>query len=166
MPFINLESSEGERVKVDVDVIQCSQTIKSLIENLGLEDSDDDREVVPLPNVNTEVLRKVIAWAEHHKDDPPPIEDDEDPPRERCTDDITTWDANFIKMEQTQLFDLIVAANYLDISGLLDLGCKIVANMIEGKTADEIRAMFNIENDLSPEELEQIRMENQWCEEK
>ncbi|XP_021958771.1 S-phase kinase-associated protein 1-like [Folsomia candida] len=166
MPFINLESSDGERVKVDADVIKCSQTIKTLIENLGMEDSDDDREVVPLQNVSTEVLHKVIAWAEHHKDDLPPIEDDEDPPRERRTDDITTWDANFIKMEQTQLFDLIVAANYLDISGLLDLGCKIVANMIKGKTAEEIRTMFDIENDLTPEDMEQIRKENEWCEEK
>ncbi|OXA64765.1 S-phase kinase-associated protein 1 isoform X2 [Folsomia candida] len=163
MPFINLESSDGDMLKVDVDVITCSLTIKQLIDNLGV---GDDSEVVPLKNISTEILQKVITWAEHHKDDLPSIEDDEDPPRERRTDDITTWDANFIKMEQIELFDLIVAANYLDITGLLDLGCKIVANMIKGKTADDIRAMFNLVNDLTPQEEEQIRKENEWCEEK
>ncbi|OXA63672.1 S-phase kinase-associated protein 1 [Folsomia candida] len=163
MPFVNLESSDGDLVKVDVDVIKCSVTINALIEHLGLE---DDNEVVPLQNVGTETLHKVLAWAKHHKDDLPSVDDDEDdPPRERRTD-ITTWDANFIKMEQIQLFDLILAANYLDISGLLDLGCKIVADMIKGKTADEIRTMFNIVNDLTPQEQEQIRKENEWCEEK
>ena len=36
------------------------------------------------------------------------------------------------------------------------------ANMMKGKTSEEIRKKFNIKNDLSPEEEEQIRLENQW----
>ena len=36
--------------------------------------------------------------------------------------------------------------------------------MIKGKTPEEIRVMFNIKNDLTPEEEEQIRKENDWCE--
>jgi len=38
--------------------------------------------------------------------------------------------------------------------------------MIKGKTPEEIREMFNIEDDLTEEEKEQIRKENEWCEEK
>lgn len=34
------------------------------------------------------------------------------------------------------------------------------ANMIKGKTPEEIRKLFNIQNDFSPEEEAQIRKEN------
>jgi S-phase kinase-associated protein 1 len=35
--------------------------------------------------------------------------------------------------------------------------------MIKGKTSEEIRETFNIVNDFSPEEEEEIRRENQWA---
>lgn len=57
------------------------------------------------------------------------------------------------------------AANYLDIKPLLDIGCKTVANMIKGKSPEEIRKTFNIQNDFTPEEEDQIRRENEWAEE-
>ena len=38
--------------------------------------------------------------------------------------------------------------------------------MIKGKTPEEIRKTFNIKNDFTPEEEEQVRKENEWCEEK
>lgn len=60
---------------------------------------------------------------------------------------------------------LIQAANYLDIKPLLDVGCKTVANMIKGKSPEEIRKTFNIQNDFTPEEEDQIRRENEWAEE-
>ena len=33
-----------------------------------------------------------------------------------------------------------------------DVGCETVANMIKGKTPEEIRKLFNIVNDFTPEE--------------
>lgn len=38
--------------------------------------------------------------------------------------------------------------------------------MIKGKTPEEIRKTFNIKNDFTPSEEEQVRKENEWCEEK
>lgn len=86
--------------------------------------------------------------------------------QEKRTDDISSWDADFLKVDQGTLFELILAANYLDIKGLLDVTCKTVANMIKGKTPEEIRKTFNIKNDFTPSEEEQVRKENEWCEEK
>lgn len=34
--------------------------------------------------------------------------------------------------------------------------CKTVANMIKGKSPEEIRRTFNIKNDFTPEEEEQV----------
>ena len=39
------------------------------------------------------------------------------------------------------------------------------AQMIKGKTPEEIRRTFNIVNDFTPEEENQVREENKWCEE-
>ena len=82
---------------------------------------------------------------------------------QRGEDDARAWDAEFVKVDQATLFDLILAANYLNIKGLLDLTCQTVANMIKGKTPEEIRRTFNIKNDFTPEEEEEVRRENQWA---
>merc|ERR1711862_1010004 len=162
MPSIKLQSSDGETFPVDVDIARQSVTIRTMLEDLGMEEEED--EVVPLPNVNAAILKKVIQWCTYHKDDPPPPEDDEN--KEKRTDDISSWDSDFLKVDQGTLFELILAANYLDIKGLLDVTCKTVANMIKGKTPEDIRKTFNIKNDFTPSEEEQVRKENEWCEEK
>lgn len=51
------------------------------------------------------------------------------------------------------------AANFLDIKPMLDLTCKTLANMIKGKTPEEIRTTFNIENDFTLEEEEQVSLD-------
>jgi len=160
MPNIKLQSSDGEVFEVDVEVAKASETIKTMLEDPGTD--DDEEEVVPLPNVNAAILRKVIEWADYHKDDPAP----EDDTTENRTDNIPTWEADFLKVDQATLFEIILAANYLNIKSLLEVSCKTVANMIKGKTPEEVRKQFDIKNDFSPEEEEQIRKENEWCEEK
>ncbi|KAL4296437.1 hypothetical protein GQ457_12G030650 [Hibiscus cannabinus] len=82
-------------------------------------------------------------------------------------DELKAWDADFVKVDQSTLFDLILikpslAANYLNIKSLLDLTCQTVADMIKGKTPEEFRKTFNIKNDFTPEEEEEVRRENQW----
>ena len=63
----------------------------------------------------------------------------------------------FCSMDYLNLtFLTLQAANYLDIKGLLDVTCKTVANMIKGKTPEEIRKTFNIKNDFTPAEEEQV----------
>ena len=110
MPNIQLQSSDGEIFKVDVEIAKQSVTIKTMLEDLGMDDAGEE-EVVPLPNVNAAILKKVIQWAQYHKDDPPPPEDDEN--KEKRTDDISSWDSDFLKVDQGTLFELILAANYL-----------------------------------------------------
>ena len=162
MPQIKLQSSDSEIFEVDVEIAKMSETIKTLLEDSCLD--DDDEEPIPLPDVNAAILRKVIEWSIHHKDDPPPAADEEN--REKRTEDIEPYDQEFLKVDQGTLFELILAAHYLDIKGLLDVTCKTVANMIKGKTPEEIRKTFNIKNEFTAEEEEKVRKENEWYEEK
>uniref|UniRef100_A0A1A9WTT8 Skp1-related protein n=1 Tax=Glossina brevipalpis TaxID=37001 RepID=A0A1A9WTT8_9MUSC len=162
MSNIKLQSSDNEIFDVDVEIAKCSETLKTMLEDCGMKDCDNA--IVPLPNVNSATLRKVLEWANHHKDDSKAAEDNEGKEK-RNIDDISTWDADFLKMDQGALFELILAANYLDIKDLVEITCKTVANMIRGKTPDEIRKTFNIQNDFTPSEEAQILKENSWCEE-
>ncbi|CAN6273065.1 unnamed protein product [Urochloa humidicola] len=61
------------------------------------------------------------------------------------------------------IFNNLKPANYLDIKGLLGLTCQTAADMIKGKTPEEIRKTTNIKNDFTPVEEEEVRLENQWA---
>ncbi|KAJ1820234.1 hypothetical protein GGH91_002919 [Coemansia sp. RSA 2671] len=156
--MVVLQSSDGKNFTVERGVAIQSVLIKNLLEDIGESD-----EPIPLPNVSSKVLEKVIEYCEYHVDDPSPILDDLDEIPKR-SDDITPQDENYMKVDQELLFEILLAANYMDIKPLLELGCKTVANMIRNKTAQEIRTMFNIVDDFSPEEREQIKKENEWAE--
>ncbi|XP_047166671.1 SKP1-like protein 1B [Vigna umbellata] len=147
---ITLKSSDGEAFEVDEAVALESQTIKHMIE----DDCADSG--IPLPNVTSKILAKVIEYCKKHVDAANP----DDKPSE---EDLKAWDADIVKVDQATLFDLILAANYLNIKSLLDLTCQTVADMIKGKTPEEIRKTFNIKNDFTPEEEEEVRRENQWA---
>lgn len=155
MVNIILKSSDGKDIKVDKKFIEKSILIKNMI-----EDIDDSEDPIPIPNVNEEILQKVIEWCIHHENDKNQEEEN------LRNTDIEDWDKNFFEVDQEMLFDIILAANYLDIKQLLDTGCKTVANMIKGNSAEEIRETFNIVNDFTPEEEAQIKKENEWSEDK
>ncbi|VDK55208.1 unnamed protein product [Cylicostephanus goldi] len=158
--IMKLVTNDGETFDVPLDVIRLSTTINTMLQDLGLDSESSDP--IPICNVSGPIMKKVLTWCTFHKDDPPCTDDSDN--REKRTDDIPSWDVEFLKVDQGTLFELILAANYLDIKGLLDVTCKTVANMIKGKTPEEIRRTFNIKNDFTPEEEEQIRKENAWCE--
>lgn len=67
MPNIKLQSADGEVFVVDVEIAKASVTIKTMLEDLGMGDEEDE-EIIPLPNVNSTILKKVIQWATNHKD--------------------------------------------------------------------------------------------------
>ena len=125
--------------------------IENHFQDLGVD--EDEEELVPLPNVNAAILKKVIQWATYHNDNPP----EKDKNKKKSTDEISSWDADFLKVDQGTLFKLILAANYLDIKGLLDVTCKTVANMIKEKTPEEIRKTFNINYEFTPSVKSRVR---------
>ncbi|XP_049401362.1 SKP1-like protein 1B [Solanum stenotomum] len=148
--MISLRSFDGETFEVDEAVALESETIKHLIED------DCANTIIPLHNVTGKILAKVIEYCKRHVE-VPKAED------KTAKEDLKTFDVEFVKVDQSILFNLMLAANYLNIKSLLDLTCQTVADMIKGKTPEEIRKTFNIENDFTPEEEEEVRRENAWA---
>lgn len=149
---ITLVSNNGDGFELDIEMAKKSEVIREMLENC-----DDSGEAVPLPTISSDQLRKVVQWLEQHKEDRMDRKE-----KDYNSDNIPEWDKTFFNLSQVELFDLILAANYLDIKDMLDLLAKSVANLMKGKTAEEIRETFNIECDLTEEEIEKIRNENEW----
>ncbi|XP_043925835.1 S-phase kinase-associated protein 1 [Protopterus annectens] len=143
MPSIKLQSSDGEIFEVDVEIAKQSVTIKTMLE--GKEAFFSFPSFNSLCNVglkSSNVVTKCVCVV------------------------LIVILYKYEAHKSNRILFLFKAANYLDIKGLLDVTCKTVANMIKGKTPEEIRKTFNIKNDFTEEEEAQVRKENQWCEEK
>ena len=147
MSVIFLSATDDE-IRVDRRAAELSVTVKSILDDVG-EDMP-----VPLPNVTTPVLTRVVeylGWLVAVSEGP---------------DGSSEFERSIVECTNEQLFDIIMAANYMEIRPLLELTCRAVAQKVRGKSAEEIRQTFNIVNDFTPEEEEQIRKENEWCQER
>jgi S-phase kinase-associated protein 1 len=154
---LQLKSQDMLSFPVNKDVVMQSALIKTMWSG------DQTETEIPLPNVRGSILKKVIKYMQYHHTNP--AKEIEKPLKSaNMREVVSEWDANFVEVDQETLFELILAANYMDIKPLLDLTCAKVASMIKGKTPEEIRKRFNIQNDFSPEEEEAVRAENKWAE--
>eukprot|EP01055_Gregarina_sp_Pseudo9_P002828 Gregarina_sp_Pseudo_9__2827@NODE_305_length_3209_cov_56_840379_g286_i0_p3_GENE_NODE_305_length_3209_cov_56_840379_g286_i0NODE_305_length_3209_cov_56_840379_g286_i0_p3_ORF_typecomplete_len167_score43_33Skp1/PF01466_19/1_1e03Skp1/PF01466_19/1_2e24Skp1_POZ/PF03931_15/9_3e14DUF3342/PF11822_8/0_14_NODE_305_length_3209_cov_56_840379_g286_i026253125 len=153
---ITLKSKDGKNYDISRDAAKLSGTLNSFL------DKGDPTAEIPV-TIESPVLEKIIEYMNNYKNRTP--EDIPKPlPASPLSELIPEWDAKYIAMEQTMIFELILGANYLDIPGLLDLCCAKVASEIRNKSVEEIRKVFGIENDFTPEEEQAIREENKWCE--
>ncbi|KAL0913275.1 hypothetical protein M5K25_016722 [Dendrobium thyrsiflorum] len=151
--MVTLRSSDGVEFVVEEAVARESQTILNLIEDGCAND------VIPVLIVNSNILAKVIEYCTEHAKHVSNL------PFDNYISELILkkWDKDFLQVDQSTLFDLILAANYLNIKGLLDLSCQAVADMIKGETPEVIRRTFNIRDDFTPEEEEEVRRANPWA---
>nr|GFA42800.1 SKP1-like protein 1A [Tanacetum cinerariifolium] len=105
------------------------------------------------------ILAKIIEYIKKHANKP---KDDDD--KKVAEEDLKKFDAEFVKVDQEGiLFDLVLAANYLNIKSLLDLTSQAIADSIKDLSVEEVRKKFNIQNDFTPEEEAEVRKENAWA---
>nr|GLL20359.1 SKP1-like protein 1A [Ipomoea trifida] len=146
---IILKSSDGEIFEVEEAVALESQMLKYMI-----VDNDDTTITIPVPEVTSKILGMVIEYCKRQVE------------AGKGTinfDDLQAFNANFVKVNHETLFELVLAANFLNIKSLHDLSCQTVADMIKGKTPDEISKIFKIKNSFTPEEEEEFCRENAWA---
>ena len=116
-----------------------------------------------IPDVKGDILDRVITFCTHHCNNP--MKEIEKPLKsDNMEENVDKWDAEFIDLDDSTLYQVVTASNFLMIQPLLDLACAKIASYIKGKSADQIRQRFHIENDFTPEEEERIRQDNKWAE--
>jgi S-phase kinase-associated protein 1 len=167
---IVLQSNDTKPIEFSVtrEAAKMSGLVKDMLE----DQEQDEKTVIPIPNVSGRTLKYVIDYMEHHHNNK--AEAIEKPLKGKVDEVISDWDKKFLftdlvknndENDHELLIDCIMAANFLNIKDMLDLTCACVASMIKGKTPEQIRALFKIENDFTPEEEEKIKEENRWCDE-
>jgi S-phase kinase-associated protein 1 len=156
---VTLIAKDDISIVVNSAAANRSNVVQNMLEDLG---GDECSVPIPISEVRASILTKVREYCDHHKNDAP-VDDTSDA---RKTTEVEEWDQKFLSVDQDELFEIILAANNLEVKPLLGVGCKIVANMLKGKSPEEIRKLFNIVNDFTPEEEEQIRRENEWAEDR
>ncbi|CAL8126162.1 unnamed protein product [Orchesella dallaii] len=140
MPKIKLISNDKQEFIVDTNVVIVSTTIANMLGSLGVEDREEgDLEEVPLANVKGSTLKKILEWAEHDMVSEPNMNG----ARARGRDKISEWEATFMDgWDIITLIDVISAANYLDMKPFFDVTSLKAANMLAGKTAEEMREIM------------------------
>uniref|UniRef100_A0A914D0I4 Skp1-related protein n=1 Tax=Acrobeloides nanus TaxID=290746 RepID=A0A914D0I4_9BILA len=131
--------------------------IKYLDDDLDLSDN------FSLPNVDGPIFEKVLEWCEEHKN-APEVKIEQDPhTRDRKWFIMTEWEEEYFRKYLSNLWDLAMAANYLEIPSLYYYTCQKLAERIKGRTPEQVREMFGIEEDLTEEEKAEMRRTNVWC---
>lgn len=151
---LRLVAEEGEKFEIDVAVSEPSGLIKTILQD------EEGTEEIPL-TVKSKYLTKIVEYLNHIQTTPP--SEIEKPLKGEFKDVVSEWEFNFIDLSYDDMFELMQAANYLDIKSLLALTCAKTASLIKGKSPQEVREMFNIENDFSPEEEAALIEENKWA---
>lgn len=159
---IKLRDMNGMVHVISLEAANLCTLIKDMLDDDP--DTDTDTEI-PIPNIDNVTLARVITFLERHKDVNTALPVIEKPiTTSVMADMVPSWYAEFVALDHDikTLFDLTLAANYLDCASLLDLCVVKIASMIKDKTPEEIRAMFGLRDDLSDDEFYELKRANRW----
>ena len=148
---VKLISSDKVTREVDVDLLKKSRLLK---------DAQGGEEIC-LNEVDSKNLELIIQYLEHYKDMEPkvipkpfPERTDEEFMKAILNDD---WTYNYItKPSLEDLINLVNAANYLQIDGLINIITAKLAHEMCNCTVEEARQKFGIECDMTEEEIAEI----------
>ena len=146
-------SSDGKIYEVPDTILQKSNLLKELT-------TDNEGEVITLKEVNEECLKRIIEYLYHYKDFEP--KEIPKPFPENCDANFLRsilndeWTFNYLNnLSNGEAIDMINAANYLQIDGLINILATKLGYELSNCSAEEARQKFRIEDDLTPEEIEE-----------
>uniref|UniRef100_A0AC35TTN4 Skp1 domain-containing protein n=1 Tax=Rhabditophanes sp. KR3021 TaxID=114890 RepID=A0AC35TTN4_9BILA len=126
--------------------------------DLGIQlDSDEPMEIERIALQCTEQsLKKIIEICEFYHNNPKPQDDETDDAKAVYQQKIEAYLRQVHEDVKDYNWVMILDTDYLEIKFLFDILCCHVAETMRGKTTEELREMYDIENDFSQEDLEYI----------
>lgn len=142
--MITLKSSDDKKFEVPLTVAMQSKTISYLRRYTV------NMNFIPLLDVPESTLKMVIQYCEKHDVDAA------DASKIETTEELRNWDNQFLDIDMSKLYDLLTAAIFLRIDGLLDVTIQKMADKTR-KSPEEIREYFSIKTNFTHEDEEAIR---------
>nr|XP_043613561.1 SKP1-like protein 1A [Erigeron canadensis] len=140
-PSVNnlvLTTSDGEKFDVKLQAAMQSETIRQIIAEKGFSNGM----VIDFYNITGETMRKVLEYCNKHVYHYSINE--EGNKNITALLEMKAFDTEFVNVHYETLFKLFLAANDLKIKDLKDLVGGRIGEMMKGKTPEQIRKMFNI----------------------
>ena len=107
---------------------------------------------------NLETLKEVVKYCTNYIQDPPFKKKGYDSSIKELR--LNQWDKNFChQLDQVRLFDVILVANLLDLTPLVDVTCLYIASKLKSMTPNEIRNEYNITKNFTQAGEDQARRE-------
>lgn len=161
-----LKGTDGVHVRLSRNALAMSSLLPGMLE----DQAQGAQSVVDVPNTTGATLRYVVEYMEYHWNNkaaplPKPLPGP-------LNDSLGEWDKAYLYTDLVKggdenkhelLSAVLMVALFLQIPDLLDLTCAAVAMMIPGKSSQQLRDFFHLENDFTEEEQKYIDMEQNWC---
>ena len=151
--IVKLKSKDNQIYEVSIDLLEKAKLISGIV-----EDASDEDDTIFLREIDEINLIRIIDYLVHYqkeepKEIPKPFPDRTDDAflRSILNDD---WTFDYIQsMTLEEAINLINAANYLQIDGLINILAAKLAHEMCNCDVEEQRRKFGIECDFTEEEL-------------
>ncbi|ATZ80258.1 Skp1 domain-containing protein [Bodo saltans virus] len=157
---IAYNNSEGENTKkyyiVPKNVAKMSKLLCEKIDNL----QKDERGEFALVDIDGKTLYIILLYMHYHVNNR--AEPIQKPLLEPLKNLLNEWDNAYVNkfIIPNMLYKVSFASNYMKIDDLHSLCCAIYADLMKGKSVDEIRKIFDIEDDLTMDDKKNISWTN------
>ena len=146
-----LKSNDGQIFEVDEKCLEMSKVLK----NLANDFPDADAEL-PTNEVDGKNLSKIIEYLKHYQTEKPK-EIQKPLPGPDLKPIISQWDYDYIMpLSLAECIELVNAANFLDITELVNLTSARLAYEMINCSVEEAREKFDIKCDMTEEEIKEI----------
>lgn len=164
---LRVTTSDGRDAHMPLPVARMGTTLRNMLDDAGPSMEGP----IPLCFVDARTLELIVAWgrlcseeggALPHGDD---SDDGQEPSVLEKYRDDGGWQRKFwepLERDLDLLLDVVRAANYLGMDRCLVGGCNTLAGMIANRTPRQIRAQFNIRNDLTYRDKNELRALLGW----